>query len=312
MCSTGEALCSYACVDRGGKQVCGALAEYYTQDASTVTCVGVTGVESPVQECSKGKKQCTLTEKLAGGNGHNAEKTLDAARAASRDLGTLALPHLFHRPCMRRLPQLSGERLQPGKTAWHAVGIHQLKQGCSCWQTAQLRVHTQGDPEDTTHCNLRSDQPGAASTDFPFHAFFLLMPRSHLRVQSAPPPHSLSPWTAPGGATMSDTEAAPVVEEVAAEEVPAGEEAQPELVLPKERVKKPVRPDDTTLKAATDLLHEQIAKNKQRVQQIVQIIEDRKAGRGEGSKEQQAIKSKLAELKSQFQGSLVRPPQPLR
>lgn len=77
------------------------------------------------------------------------------------------------------------------------------------------------------------------------------------------------------------------------------------LTLPKERVKKPVRPDDTEMKAQIDLLQKQINKNKQRMQQINQTIDDRKAGRTEGSKEQQAVKSKLAGLKGQFQQRLV-------
>ena len=37
-----------------------------------------------------------------------------------------------------------------------------------------------------------------------------------------------------------------------------------------------------------------------------QAIEDKRAGRGEGSKEQQAVKGKLADLRTQFQGFLVR------
>lgn len=89
------------------------------------------------------------------------------------------------------------------------------------------------------------------------------------------------------------------------EEAPPASEEAPQLTLPPGvRIKKPVRPDDTELKTQTNLLHEEIKKKKVRIEAISQLIADKKAGRGEGSKEQQAIKSKLAELKNQFQSHL--------
>lgn len=48
-----------------------------------------------------------------------------------------------------------------------------------------------------------------------------------------------------------------------------------------------------------------VNKNKQRSEEIKQALDDRRKGRG-GSTEQQAIKTKLAELRSQFQTLLVR------
>lgn len=49
-----------------------------------------------------------------------------------------------------------------------------------------------------------------------------------------------------------------------------------------------------------------VNKNKKRSEEIKQALEDRRKGRSAGSSEQQAIKSKLAELKGQFQTLLVR------
>lgn len=77
---------------------------------------------------------------------------------------------------------------------------------------------------------------------------------------------------------MSDGEqpAAEVVavEEAVEEEQPAAEE-QPALQLPKERVRKPSRPDDTELKAQTEVLNAQIQKAKARIAQIGETIEAR-------------------------------------
>ena len=49
-----------------------------------------------------------------------------------------------------------------------------------------------------------------------------------------------------------------------------------------------------------------VGKNKARVEEIKQILEDRRNGRTKGSSEQQGLKSKLAELRAQFQAVLVR------
>jgi len=48
-----------------------------------------------------------------------------------------------------------------------------------------------------------------------------------------------------------------------------------------------------------------VNKNKARVEEIKQALDDKRKGRGAGSTEQQAIKSKLSELRGQFQALLV-------
>ncbi|KAL4430001.1 hypothetical protein ABPG77_004371 [Micractinium sp. CCAP 211/92] len=88
-------------------------------------------------------------------------------------------------------------------------------------------------------------------------------------------------------------EAAPAVENGAAENgTPA---------LPAKRIPRPVRPDDTETRAAIDILQQSIVKNKRRIEEIKEEIDGKRAGRGKGSAEQQAVKNKLAELRGQFQ-----------
>lgn len=49
-----------------------------------------------------------------------------------------------------------------------------------------------------------------------------------------------------------------------------------------------------------------VVKNKRRIEEIKEEIDGKRAGRGKGSAEQQAVKNKLAELRGQFQALVVR------
>ena len=49
-----------------------------------------------------------------------------------------------------------------------------------------------------------------------------------------------------------------------------------------------------------------VNKNKQRVEEIKKTLDERRNGRASGSAEQQALRQKLTELRSQFQAMLVR------
>lgn len=49
-----------------------------------------------------------------------------------------------------------------------------------------------------------------------------------------------------------------------------------------------------------------VVKNKRRIEEIKEEIDGKRAGRGKGSSEQQAVKNKLAELRGQFQALVVR------
>eukprot|EP00887_Chlorella_sp_A99_P001217 scaffold14.g1217.t1 len=94
-------------------------------------------------------------------------------------------------------------------------------------------------------------------------------------------------------------EPAPVAE--AAKPDAAPEAAEEQLVLPAERIKKPVRPDDSDVKKAIEALQATINKNKRRVEEIRELIEAKRSGRSRGSGEQQAIKNQLAEYRLKFQ-----------
>ena len=99
--------------------------------------------------------------------------------------------------------------------------------------------------------------------------------------------------------------------EVAAEEpveegatAAAAAEDQASSSAPKERVKKLPRPDDAELKAQTGSLNDKIQQAKARVEEIKELINNKSGNRG-GSPEQQAVKNKLSDLRSQFQQELV-------
>ncbi|PRW50814.1 hypothetical protein C2E21_5439 [Chlorella sorokiniana] len=98
--------------------------------------------------------------------------------------------------------------------------------------------------------------------------------------------------------------------EAASAEAAAEAPEQPKLP-PGMRIKKPVRPDDTETKAAIDVLQGSIVKNKRRIEEIKELIDNKRSGRSKGSSEQQALKSKLAEMRTQFQ-QLVSQKQQLR
>lgn len=55
-----------------------------------------------------------------------------------------------------------------------------------------------------------------------------------------------------------------------------------------------------------------VIKNKRRIEEIKEIIDGKRSGKGKGSSEQQTVKNKLAELRGQFQTLVVRaqPPPP--
>ena len=48
-----------------------------------------------------------------------------------------------------------------------------------------------------------------------------------------------------------------------------------------------------------------VTKNKRRIEEIKDVIDGKRTGRSKGSSEQQSVKSKLAELRGQFQALVV-------
>ena len=86
---------------------------------------------------------------------------------------------------------------------------------------------------------------------------------------------------------------------VSAEEVPATSTGL------KDRIKRPVRPDESELKLQTTSLNEEIQRAKARIEEIKEEIGNRTSNRQKGSDEQQRVKGQLSELRAQFQSELV-------
>lgn len=95
---------------------------------------------------------------------------------------------------------------------------------------------------------------------------------------------------------MADTE------EVSA--VPA-ETSETIKAPPRPRVKMLPKPDDSEVKAQTSKLNDEIQAQKKRIEEIRDIINNKQNGRQGRSGEQQALKNRLVELKTHFQGELV-------
>jgi hypothetical protein len=130
---------------------------------------------------------------------------------------------------------------------------------------------------------------------------------------------------------MSDAEEpkAPAQEVVADDAAPANEAE--DASKPKPRIKKPERPDDDAYRQKVEALTTQsepnrrrpasasassaapphpparaVATHKARNEELKNLLDERRTGRSKGSAEAQAVKSKLAELRAQFQAVLVR------
>lgn len=85
---------------------------------------------------------------------------------------------------------------------------------------------------------------------------------------------------------------------------------------PRPRIKPLPKPDDSETKAQTSKLNDEIQAQKARIEEIKDIINNKHSGRQGRSGEQQGIKNRLIELRTQFQGELVSllvvfPPSPL-
>ncbi len=75
---------------------------------------------------------------------------------------------------------------------------------------------------------------------------------------------------------------------------------------PRPRIKMLPKPDDSEVKAQTSKLNDGIQAQKKRIEEIREIINNKQNGRQGRSGEQQGLKNRLVELKTQFQGELVR------
>ena len=74
---------------------------------------------------------------------------------------------------------------------------------------------------------------------------------------------------------------------------------------PRPRIKPLPKPDDSEVKAQTSKLNDEIQAQKARIEEIKDIINNKHTGREGRSGEQQTIRNRLIELKTQFQGELV-------
>ena len=74
---------------------------------------------------------------------------------------------------------------------------------------------------------------------------------------------------------------------------------------PRPRIKMLPKPDDSEAKAQTSKLNDEIQAQKKRIEEIRDTINNKQNGRQGRSGEQQALKNRLVELKTQFQGELV-------
>ena len=96
---------------------------------------------------------------------------------------------------------------------------------------------------------------------------------------------------------MAGTTEEPVSEPIAPSE--------PVKSAPRPRVKMLPKPDDSEVKAQTSKLNDEIQAQKKRIDEIRDIINNKQNGRQGRSGEQQGLKNRLVELKTQFQGELV-------
>ena len=96
---------------------------------------------------------------------------------------------------------------------------------------------------------------------------------------------------------MAGTTEEPISEPVAPSE--------PVKAAPRPRVKMLPKPDDSEVKAQTSKLNDEIQAQKKRIDEIRDIINNKQNGRQGRSGEQQGLKNRLIELKTQFQGELV-------
>jgi hypothetical protein len=85
-----------------------------------------------------------------------------------------------------------------------------------------------------------------------------------------------------------------------------GEETAPAVRGKKPYLKKYPKPDDTQLKRECEALSAQIEHHKSRIEEIKQLIGSKSETRRSGSGAQQQVRTKLAELRQQFQAELVR------
>ena len=99
---------------------------------------------------------------------------------------------------------------------------------------------------------------------------------------------------------MADIE---VVKEPSAAPAETSESAK---APPRPRIKMLPKPDDSEVKAQTSKLNEGIQAHKKRIDEIKETINNKQNGRQGRSGEQQGIRTRLVELKTQFQGELVR------
>lgn len=95
---------------------------------------------------------------------------------------------------------------------------------------------------------------------------------------------------------MAGTTEEPIQEPVAPSE--------PVKSAPRPRVKMLPKPDDSEVKAQTSKLNDEIQAQKKRIDEIRDIINNKQNGRQGQSGEQQGLKNRLVELKTQFQGEL--------
>jgi hypothetical protein len=106
--------------------------------------------------------------------------------------------------------------------------------------------------------------------------------------------------------------AAGEVEEVegeATDEANAGAvSAEAEPAVPEKRpyVKKYAKPDDAQLKRECEALNTEIEQHKMKVAEIRDLLGSKSESRRSGSGAQQQVRNKLMELRTQFQGELVR------
>ena len=105
---------------------------------------------------------------------------------------------------------------------------------------------------------------------------------------------------------MADAEVDETPEQVEEPSTATGEEAPAASTSAKEKVKKPLKPDETELKLQTGLLNDEIQKAKTRIEQIKEEIGNKSTNRQKGSEEQQRVKGQLSELRGHFQAELVR------
>lgn len=86
---------------------------------------------------------------------------------------------------------------------------------------------------------------------------------------------------------------------------PPAETSETVKAGPRPRIKPLPKPDDSEVKAQTSKLNDEIQAQKARIEDIKELINNKHSGRQGQSGEQQAIRNRLVELRTQFQGELV-------